>query len=424
MKLKRGALALIFFVMLGTGQVMAQTSTPTPMAPLPLDDLSQVVQDLTDDEFPRLGNPEAPVQIVEFCSFDAPGCASFHRDELPNILPRLVTGEVSYTFVPIKPLGVVPNAREAGRGALCAADQGYFWQLSTAYFTMLLTPEGAAGYEVSRLTEPFASIPVNRERWNACMQGIDVDILFDGGELVAARQEDIAPDQLPFIVVNGARSLADAASINAVIDFELERLAEVTPDPNATEEPLVVNVQPLQGSGYEPPFEIILPVGWTRAYNVLQMLDTDQAVRLVPLAIYSGPITGGQGTIALLWGFPNFTSGNPFEPGGGTPDLWADGLRLLRLAVIEPGCTIGTDMRTSYTIGGLPAVGTQFSAVNCGELPDTRGWFAGIEQHGLNFIFFQYAEPIDAMTTGQAELQAILDSIVFQIAAQTPTPAP
>ena len=32
-----------------------------------------------------LGNPDAPVKIVEYASFTCPHCATFHLDVLPNI---------------------------------------------------------------------------------------------------------------------------------------------------------------------------------------------------------------------------------------------------------------------------------------------------------------------------------------------------
>ncbi|PJF24317.1 MAG: hypothetical protein CUN53_18435, partial [Phototrophicales bacterium] len=96
------------------------------------------------------------------------------------------------------------------------------------------------------------------------------------------------------------------------------------------------------------------------------------------------------------------------------PNLWADGLRLLRLAVIEEGCNIGTDLRREYSIGGLAATGTQFSAVNCPELPDTRGWFAGLQAQNLNFVFYVFTTPITALDEAAPTLQRILDSVAFQ----------
>jgi hypothetical protein len=182
-----------------------------------------------------------------------------------------------------------------------------------------------------------------------------------------------------------------------------------------SETPIVITVEPLLGQSFEPPVDITLPDGWLVGYDTLLLTDVD-AMRPVPLVVWTGPVSGGSGTIILLWGFASLIAGNPLEAqvATPTPDLWADGLRLLRLAVIEQGCNIGTDLRRDYRIGLLPAVGTQFSAVDCPTTSDTRGWFAGVNESGFNYVFYVYTDPIDAMTQAGEELQAILDTVRFR----------
>lgn len=184
--------------------------------------------------------------------------------------------------------------------------------------------------------------------------------------------------------------------------------------------PIALQVTPLAGEGAVPPVTLDFPDGWGYAYDTLALIDVDNTLRPVPLAAYRGPVTGGTGTIVLLWGFPNFLAGGPLTlPGTPTPapDLWADGLRLFRLALVDQGCNPGTDLQRPYSVGGLAATGTQFAIVDCPESPDTRGWFAGLQVGGLNFVFYLYAEPITAMDTAWDELQAILDTAVFNVPA-------
>jgi hypothetical protein len=133
-------------------------------------------------------------------------------------------------------------------------------------------------------------------------------------------------------------------------------------------------------------------------------------------------------TIVLLWGFPNI--GDPFPDNGSpvAPDLWVDGLRLLRIAVLEQGCNIGTGEQRSYRVGLLLGTGAQFSAVECPELPGTRGWFAGVQEKGLNFVFYAYAEGepvvdpahIEVFNQAAQEMQAILDTVRFRVPEATP----
>ncbi len=190
-------------------------------------------------------------------------------------------------------------------------------------------------------------------------------------------------------------------------------IATDTPAPTPTSDVVVIpiTVEPLLGEEVIPPITIDLPEGWQVGYDAFTHYDID-TFRSTPFAFYTGPVTGGQGFIILLWGFPNFTS--PFE---GQIDLFRDGLRLLRGPIVEWGCNVGTDLRREFSVGGLPAAGTYFQAVDCPSgLEDTRGWFAGLNVDGLNFVFYTYTWPITAMDgAAQAELQEILDSVKFNI---------
>ncbi|MCU0514709.1 MAG: hypothetical protein MUE40_19315 [Anaerolineae bacterium] len=205
-----------------------------------------------------------------------------------------------------------------------------------------------------------------------------------------------------------------------------------TPFPTGTLPPVTPTVTPIfidtyTGQGIEPPLTLALPAGWRSLYDtalVPQLGELDY----IPVAVYSGPVTGGSGTLALLWNFRSITSGNPFDPAYGEINLWSDGLRLLRSLVVEIGCNVGTaPQRNDFVVGGLPAVGTIWSAVDCPALGDTRGWFAGVQVQNINFIFYAFTDPISAMDgPAPQEMQAILDSVTFRLEdwIVTATPAP
>lgn len=196
----------------------------------------------------------------------------------------------------------------------------------------------------------------------------------------------------------------------------------LTPEPTDDATPLPT-LDPLLGQGVAPPLDLTLPAGWQYGYDTLALPDVDAALRPVQLSVYQGPVSGGTGTIILFWGFPNVLTSGPFIlPGTPTPEpnLWSDGLRLFRTAMVEQGCNAGTDLQRTYTVGTLTGSGTQFAIVDCPQTPDTRGWFVGVQSGGLNFVFFVYAEPIEAMDSAAAELQAILDSVVFRVPTENP----
>jgi hypothetical protein len=217
-----------------------------------------------------------------------------------------------------------------------------------------------------------------------------------------------------------------------------------TPQPNVTfvpdftltptQAPLVITLPPTTGDKVPPPINITLPQGWKVGYDAQVLADVEpNKFRIVPVAFYTGPISGGTGNIAVYWGFPNLVTPSTDAMAQAamgmtlavTPeaDLWSDGVRLLRSAVIEPDCNVGVDVRRSYRIGLLSAEGTQWSAVTCKSgLPDTRGWFAGVKEQGVNFVFYVFSDPINAMDTSSGELQAILDTVRFHVEDMTLTP--
>jgi hypothetical protein len=245
--------------------------------------------------------------------------------------------------------------------------------------------------------------------------------------LTASPTEDIA------VAVEGTLTAMATAGPTAT-DITLTP----TPSPESTDDSIRVTLPALADEEIPPPLDITLPPGWGAAYNVHILQDVDNEYRGFPFAIYHGAVTGGAGTIVLYWGFPNLNMVASEDMAGsmiGTPlaaDIWSDGLRLLNLAVVEQGCVVGTDLRRTYRIGLLSAVGTQFSAVDCPELPNTRGWFAGVQEKGLNFVFYAFVEGedvmsntnLDAFNAATRELQAILDTVRFRVPDVVPTASP
>lgn len=195
-----------------------------------------------------------------------------------------------------------------------------------------------------------------------------------------------------------------------------------TPPPMATLDPAAqltatatpVLISPLLGLPIQPPLTIELPDDWRYAYNAFIYADLDGRIETVPFAYYEGPVTDGTGTIVLLWGFDSVV--NPFAAQQAT-NPWLDGLRLLRLVIMDHSCNIGTAPQREYSVGGLDATGTQFSAVDCPEgIPDTRGWFAALNVDEVNFAFYMYIDPLPpAGTPAEFDLQAILDTVEFDV---------
>lgn len=216
------------------------------------------------------------------------------------------------------------------------------------------------------------------------------------------------------------------------VRFITETFAPPTPLPTG-----VSIIDPVIETDLVAPLHIDLPEGWLMANAAIQMPDGGTALGILPFTIYRGPVTGGTADIMVIWGFRNVTTALPFQESGAQIDLRADGLRLLNLAVLDPGCNIGIDVNREFKIGNGFGAGAFFAAQDCPTLPDgtpaladTKGWFVVTQQSDavtgidLNFAFYVYTDPPAAMDgAALSELQAIMDTVVFDMSL-LPTAVP
>ncbi|MFQ3633586.1 DsbA family protein [Roseiflexus sp.] len=81
-----------------------------------------------------LGNPDAPLVIIEYSDYECPACASFVRDTKPQLIAEYIeTGKVYYVYRD-NPLPQHPAGRVASAYAHCAAQQGQFWPMHQRLF--------------------------------------------------------------------------------------------------------------------------------------------------------------------------------------------------------------------------------------------------------------------------------------------------
>jgi protein-disulfide isomerase len=81
-----------------------------------------------------IGNPKAPVELVEFGDFECPGCSDFAQMVEPDIRQAYVnTGKVRFRFIDF-PLNIHRNTLNASNAAACADEQGKFWEMHDVLF--------------------------------------------------------------------------------------------------------------------------------------------------------------------------------------------------------------------------------------------------------------------------------------------------
>ena len=87
-----------------------------------------------DENLNAIGDPNAPVTIIEYSDFQCPFCGRFARETEPLIIQHYVeTGKVRLVY---RTFGdwIGPESLRAAEAAYCAGDQGKFWEFHDVLF--------------------------------------------------------------------------------------------------------------------------------------------------------------------------------------------------------------------------------------------------------------------------------------------------
>ena len=106
------AVALIALVVVVALIVRAPADAPIPEGALTRYD--GLLQTTTTEGFPRLGDPNATVQVAEYSSFGCPHCRDFNGDGMDQMITRVRAGKIAFTYVPLSGYG--GDRQWSGRG--------------------------------------------------------------------------------------------------------------------------------------------------------------------------------------------------------------------------------------------------------------------------------------------------------------------
>lgn len=160
------------------------------------------IEENEDDHF--IGDPNAPVTIVEYSDFECFFCMRFYDETLPKLKSEYIdTGKVKlvYKDLPIPSLGH-ENAITAALGAECAFDQGG----NEAYFAM---HDLIFDKQLAQIGSPTRD---NLIAWAGEIEGIDAEKLttcIDNNESIDRVTADVAEAEslgfrgTPSFVING-----------------------------------------------------------------------------------------------------------------------------------------------------------------------------------------------------------------------------
>jgi protein-disulfide isomerase len=117
-----------------------------------------------------LGDPNAPVTIMEFADFECPACAAWSTVQKADVVQRLIeTGQANLRFYDFPLTSIHPNTIPAHTAAACAADQDKFWEMHDAIFRG--QPEWAGNSRPKRFFERYArEVGLDVGEWDTCYE--------------------------------------------------------------------------------------------------------------------------------------------------------------------------------------------------------------------------------------------------------------
>jgi len=186
---------------------------------LTTDPLADTAKKIQTANSPVLGNPNAPITLVEYSDFECPVCRNLH-DSLRGLLPNYPQVKVIFKDYPLDTIH--PWARTAALAGRCAYQQDpkAFWKM---YDSIYDNQDVISASNVYDKVMDFASrAGLNPEVFRACMsapettQAIDASIA--NGNLLEVRST-------PTVFVNGRRIVgADSRMVQQYLDYEVAQL--------------------------------------------------------------------------------------------------------------------------------------------------------------------------------------------------------
>jgi len=142
-----------------------------------------VIQVSLDDD-PFKGDPNAPITIVEFSDFQCPFCSRFVDQTLSSLVESYIdTGKVKFVYRDLPLESIHPNAKPTHIAAECADEQGKFWDYHDILFEnqtewSRLSPDDLS----SKLNDYATTLELNTVMFESCLSSqkiadeVDADI--------------------------------------------------------------------------------------------------------------------------------------------------------------------------------------------------------------------------------------------------------
>jgi len=189
------------------------------LSDLTIDPLAENIAKMQLANAPVLGDPKAPITLVEYSDFECPVCRNLH-DALRGLLPNYPQVKVIFKDFPID--AIHPWARTAALAGRCTYQQNpkAFWKVYDLIYDNQDLISAANAWD--KMLDFAGRAGLNTDAFKACLASpqaaVEVDASLANGQLLEVRAT-------PTVFVNGRRAATgDPHTIQQYIDFELAKL--------------------------------------------------------------------------------------------------------------------------------------------------------------------------------------------------------
>ena len=154
----------------------------------------------TEDGFYFIGAPDAPVVIEDFSSFSCSACRSYHSSYFRPILDKIRNGDVRFVYIPLTTFGSFESSNMS-RAAICAGDQGRFWQMADVLFDWQ-GRYGITANDPRRLSAAAEQLGLDVARFDSCFGSAETTAILDRASSARAARN---VDSTPSVFLDGAR---------------------------------------------------------------------------------------------------------------------------------------------------------------------------------------------------------------------------
>ena len=125
---------------------------------------------INNDAAAALGDPNAPVTIVEFTDYQCPYCARHAEQTLPQLIQQYIdSGDVYYVVKDFPLDSIHPLARSAAAAARCAGEQDAYWPMHDELFTQQASWAAEGQNSRDQFSNIAADLGLDGATFDACL---------------------------------------------------------------------------------------------------------------------------------------------------------------------------------------------------------------------------------------------------------------